>query len=139
MITSLRRYTLGYRVAGVIATAGAAALLAAVPFASSAQQGETKPYDDKLTRLAEVLGAIHYLRELCGANDGQMWRDRMREIMDGEGSSPLRRARLTRSFNNGYRNYSRTYQACTPTAETAIQRFLAEGASLADGLVKSVP
>ena len=101
--------------------------------------GETKPYDDKLTRLAEILGAVHYLRELCGAADGQVWRDRMREIMDGEGASALRRAKLTRSFNNGYRSYSRTYQTCTPTAQTAINRFLTEGVQLADGLVKSVP
>ena len=75
--------------------------------------GETRPYDDRLMRLCEVLGAVHYLRELCGANDGQLWRDRMRELMDAEGSSALRRARLTRSFNNGYRSYSRTYNSCT--------------------------
>ena len=51
----------------------------------------------------------------CAAsNDGQAWRDRMRELMDAEGSSALRRAKLTRSFNNGYRSYSRTYNACTP-------------------------
>lgn len=112
-------------------------ILVATPLA--AQQSDSKPYDDKLNRLAEILGAVHYLRELCGANDGQLWRDRMREVMDGEGSSALRRARLTRSFNNGYRSYSRTYQSCTQTAETAIKRFLTEGAEIADGLVKAVP
>jgi uncharacterized protein (TIGR02301 family) len=109
------------------------------PAPLAAQQPDSKPYDDKLNRLAEILGAVHYLRELCGANDGQLWRDRMRELMDGEGSSALRRARLTRSFNNGYRSYSRTYQSCTPTAETAIKRFLAEGSEIADGLVKAFP
>jgi predicted secreted protein len=46
---------------------------------------------------------------------------------------------LTRSFNSGYRSYSRTYQSCSVTAQTAINRFLAEGAQIADGLVKSVP
>ena len=100
---------------------------------------ETKPYDERLLRLSEILGAVHYLRELCGANDGQLWRDRMRELMDAEGSSALRRAKLTRSFNNGYRSYSRTYNNCTPSAQTAINRFLSEGADLADGMMKSVP
>ena len=75
---------------------------------------DTRPYDDKLMRLSEILGAVHYLRELCGSNDGQLWRDRMRELMDTEGSTALRRAKLTRSFNNGYRSYSRTYNSCTP-------------------------
>jgi uncharacterized protein (TIGR02301 family) len=85
------------------------------------------------------LGAVHYLRELCGANDGQVWRDRMKELMDSEGSTALRRAKLTRSFNSGYRSYSRTYNSCTPSAQTAISRFLTEGAEIADALTKSVP
>lgn len=107
--------------------------------AATAQQPEMKPYDEKLTRLSEILGAVHYLRELCGNNDGQLWRDRMREIIDGEGATALRKAKLTRSFNAGYRSYSRTYQTCTPTAQTAISRFLAEGVQIADGLIKTVP
>jgi uncharacterized protein (TIGR02301 family) len=82
---------------------------------------------------------VHYLRELCGANDGQLWRDKMRELIEAEGSSALRRAQLARSFNNGYRSYSRTYNSCTASAQTAIQRFLAEGADISDTLVKSIP
>ena len=66
-------------------------------------------------------------------------RDRMKELMDTEGSSALRRAKLTRSFNNGYRSYSRTYNTCSSSAQTAINRFLAEGAEVANGLVKSAP
>ena len=100
---------------------------------------DTKPYDDRLMRRSEVLGAVHSLRELCGANDGQIWRERMRELMDAEGSSALRRAKLTHSFNNGYRSYSRTYNSCTASAQTAIARFLAEGADIAEALTKSVP
>ncbi|HEY7084561.1 MAG TPA: TIGR02301 family protein [Hyphomicrobiaceae bacterium] len=100
---------------------------------------DTRPYDERLMRLSEILGAIHYLRELCGSNDGQAWRDRMKELMDAEGSTALRRAKLTRSFNNGYRSYSRTYNNCTPSAQTAITRFLSEGAELAEALIKSVP
>jgi uncharacterized protein (TIGR02301 family) len=118
-----------------------AAAAATFPAAGQGTGGaqDSKPYDERLLRLSEILGAVHYLRELCGANDGQLWRDRMRELMDAEGSSALRRAKLTRSFNNGYRSYSRTYNSCTPSAQTAINRFLAEGAELADGMMKSVP
>jgi uncharacterized protein (TIGR02301 family) len=100
---------------------------------------ENRPYDDKLLRLSEILGAVHYLRELCGNNDGQLWRDRMKELINAEGSSALRRAKLTRSFNDGYRSYSRTYYSCTASAQTAIARFLTEGAEIADTLVKTVP
>jgi uncharacterized protein (TIGR02301 family) len=123
---------------------GLAALATLVASAGASGQSsitppDSKPYDERLMRLCEVLGAVHYLRELCGANDGQLWRDRMRELMEAEGTSALRRAKLTRSFNNGYRSYSRTYSACTASAQTAITRFLAEGADIADSLTKSVP
>ena len=102
-------------------------------------QPDSKPYDDKLMRLSEILGAVHYLRELCGAGEGQLWRERMQELVQSEGSSALRKARLTRSFNQGYRSYSRTYNACTPSAQTAISRFLTEGAQIAETLVKTIP
>jgi len=113
--------------------------LALAATAAPAASPDTKPYDDRLFRLSEILGAVHYLRELCGADEGQLWRQRMGELLQAEGSSALRRARLTRSFNKGYRSYSRTYNTCSPSAQTAINRFLTEGAQIADGLVKSVP
>lgn len=106
---------------------------------AQAAPGDAKPYDDKLMRLAEILGAVHYLRELCSANDGQLWRERMKELLDTEGGTAIRRARLTRSFNQGYRSYRRTYVTCTPTAQSSIERFLAEGIQIGDGLVKAAP
>lgn len=100
---------------------------------------DSKPYDDRLMRLSEILGAVHYLRELCGANEGQYWRDRMNDLMNAEGSTALRRAKLTRAFNQGYRSYSRTYNTCSPSAQTAITRFLSEGSELSDGMLKAFP
>ena len=111
-------------------------VLAVVPAAAAP---DSKPYDDRLFRLSEILGAVHYLRELCGAEEGQQWRERMAELVQTEGTSALRKAKLTRSFNKGYQSYSRTYNTCSPSAQNAINRFLAEGATIADTLVRSVP
>jgi uncharacterized protein (TIGR02301 family) len=111
-------------------------VLAVVPAAAAP---DSKPYDDRLYRLSEILGAVHYLRELCGAEEGQQWRERMAELVQTEGTSALRKAKLTRSFNKGYQSYSRTYNTCSPSAQNAINRFLAEGATIADTLVRSVP
>jgi uncharacterized protein (TIGR02301 family) len=121
-----------------LVVAAAALMIAGAALAQSGGS-DAKPYDDKLMRLSEILGAVHYLRELCGANDGQKWRDSMKELMDTEGSSALRRAKLTRSFNNGYRAYSRTYNACSASAQTAITRFLTEGSEIAESLAKTAP
>ena len=118
------------------------AVVAAVAMFASAtavSAAEGKPYDDKLFRLSEILGAVHYLRELCGSNDGGLWRDRMKELTDAEGSSALRRARLTQSFNQGYTSFSRTYKTCTPSAQTTVARFLTEATQISEGLVKSIP
>ena len=111
-------------------------LLAALPAHAAP---DSKPYDDRLFRLSEILGAVHYLRELCGAEEGQQWRERMSELVQSEGTSALRKAKLTRSFNKGYQSYSRTYNTCSPSAQNAINRFIAEGATIADTLVRSVP
>ena len=100
---------------------------------------DKKPYDKQLLRLSELLGAVHYLRELCGANEGQLWRERMQDIMKAEGSTALRRLSLTRRFNFGYRSYSRTYSKCTPSAKTAISRFVNEAAVIADTMLQTIP
>jgi uncharacterized protein (TIGR02301 family) len=111
--------------------------VAAMPAAAASP--DSKPYDDRLFRLSEILGAVHYLRELCGAEEGQQWRERMADLLQSEGTSALRKAKLTRSFNKGYQSYSRTYNTCSPSAQNVINRFIAEGAQLADTLVRSVP
>ena len=97
---------------------------------------EHKPYDAKLLRLCEILGAIHYLRELCGADEGQTWRKQMKSLIDVEGSTAKRRARLVKSFNHGYRGYRRTYRSCTKPAVLSINRFMNEGATLAKKIIQ---
>lgn len=97
---------------------------------------DDRPYDNKLMRLAEILGAVHYLRELCGAQEGQLWRDQMKEILKNEGTTAVRRAKLVNSFNDGYRGYRRTYRTCTPSATLATTRFSTEGATIAASLAQ---
>lgn len=112
-------------------------LCAAPPVSAQAQASlDNRPYDAQLLRLSEILGAIHYLRELCGAEEGQLWREQMREILRSEGSTAIRRAKLVQSFNKGYRGYRRTYRDCNDSAKVAIERFMEEGADLTTVLVK---
>jgi uncharacterized protein (TIGR02301 family) len=123
--------------AGARATLAAIAALLLFPVAARAQ--DAKPYDEQLMRLAEILGAVHYLRELCSADDGQLWRDHMQTLINAETPSAQRKARIARSFNQGYRSYSRTYTTCTPSAQTAIARFMTEGAEISDNLADKAP
>ena len=89
------------------------------------------PYDDKLLRLAEVLGSVHYLRNLCGANEPEQWRDIMSKLIDAEKPGPQRKARLIARFNRGYRAFDESYTTCTQSAIIASERYMKEGAELA--------
>jgi len=99
-------------------------------------QPVSKPFDARLLRLSEILGAVHHLREICGANEGQLWRDQMTEIMKAEQPPALLRGRMVAAFNSAYRSYQRTYGTCTPSAKTATTRFFAEGMVITKGLAE---
>ena len=89
------------------------------------------PYDGDLERLSEILGALHYLRGICGYNEGQKWYTEMQQLLDAEAPAGERRNRLMVSFNRGYRGFKQTYRTCTPAAGVAIRRYLNEGAKIA--------
>ena len=88
-------------------------------------------YENQLLRLSEIMGALAYLRDLCGDGDGAEYRARMAALLDAEGTTPERREKLAGAYNRGYRGYETTYGQCTPNARVAITRFVAEGARLA--------
>lgn len=102
----------------------------AVRAAPAAATTTPPPYEKDLRRISEILGALHYLRPLCGADDGAAWRDKMRSLIDAEGGPADRRERLAGAFNEGYSGFQLTYRTCTPSADLAVRRYLAEGAKL---------
>jgi uncharacterized protein (TIGR02301 family) len=113
----------------VIATAAHAQAPVVAP---APAPGSIRPaYENDLSRLSEILGALHYLRELCGAREGQAWRNEMQALLDAEAPPGERRDRLTASFNRGYRGFQQTYRTCTPAANYAIRRYLEEGSRIA--------
>jgi uncharacterized protein (TIGR02301 family) len=87
------------------------------------------PFEPGLMRLAEVLGSLHFLRNLCGEKSDQ-WRSEMEKLLESENPNPERRARFIASFNRGYRSFGGTYTQCTPSATEAIGRYMKEGETL---------
>jgi uncharacterized protein (TIGR02301 family) len=111
------------------------AIMGAITLASAGAPARAEPavapFDGSLQRLAEILGALHYLRNICGANEGQKWRNEMQSIVDAEAPSGERRLRMIASFNRGYRGYQQSYRTCTPAAELVVRRYLEEGSKIA--------
>jgi uncharacterized protein (TIGR02301 family) len=89
------------------------------------------PYEPSLLRLAEIMGALSYLRDLCGIRDGEDWRAKMSALVEAEGITEARRERLAGAYNRGFRGYETTYRACTDNARVIISRYLDEGSRIA--------
>jgi uncharacterized protein (TIGR02301 family) len=108
-----------------------AVVLAMLGTASAAAQASVAvpPFEPRLMRLAEVLGSLHYLRNLCG-EPGNQWREEMEKLLTAEKPEPARRARFVASFNRGYRSFDGIYVNCTASATEAISRYMKEGEAL---------
>lgn len=110
------------------------AVVAAAAGSPAGAVGQVAPYDRDLQRLSEILGALHYLRAVCGAKEGQVWRDEVQALIDAEAPSGERRDRIVASFNRGYRGFQQAHRSCTPAAQVAIRRYLEEGSRIARDL-----
>lgn len=107
----------------LLAPAGAQS--AAVP-----PEGALPPYEADMLKLSEILGALHYIRPLCGATEGTRWRDEMQGLLEAEAPSDARRGQIVAAFNRGYESYRQVYRTCTASADLASQRYLETGARL---------
>jgi uncharacterized protein (TIGR02301 family) len=94
-------------------------------------QTQPTPYDHDLQRLSEILGALHFLRSVCGTNEGQKWRTEAQALIDAEAPVGDRHDQMVASFNRGYRGFQQSYRSCTPAAVVVIRRYLEEGANIA--------
>jgi uncharacterized protein (TIGR02301 family) len=116
-----------FLLAFVLAGAGAA-----LPQEAVVPPAPNQPaYDPQLLRLSEILGAVHYLRRLCAASEGNLWRNEMQALIDAENPDTDRRARLVDRFNRGFQGFRSVYRTCTPAAIVAIDRYMEEGAKIA--------
>ncbi len=104
---------------------------AATPTPTPAQTDAPPPYEAQLLRLAELIGALTYLRDLCGDGDGAAFRAKFADLVGAEGTTDARKESLAGAFNRGFRDYELTYRACTPTAREIVARFLDEASRIA--------
>ena len=103
------------------------------PMALARPAAAEAPYEAGLLRIAEVMGSLHFLRNLCG-EEGDQWRGQMEKLLRAENPPPQRRAQFIASFNRGYRSFESTYTKCTASATEAISRYTVEGENLARDL-----
>lgn len=87
------------------------------------------PQQKPLTDLAEIIGGLAFLTEICSPGSAvNPWRARMEGLLEAEGEASGIKARMTGAFNQGYTDYSTTYRQCTQSAR-AVQRLMTRDAS----------
>ncbi|MXN66038.1 TIGR02301 family protein [Stappia sp. GBMRC 2046] len=116
------------RIALIVLAFALAPALAAPVLAQT--RPDDPPYEQDLMRLSEILGALHYLRPLCGHDDGSLWRDEMSALIDAEVQDDSRRRRYIERFNQGFRGFSSVYRDCTPAAELTLSRYVEEAGAI---------
>ena len=92
------------------------------------------PYEPQLLRMAEMMGALAYLRDLCGMGDSAEFRSKTAALIEAQGADAERRDQLAGAYNKGFRDYAANYRVCGPAADAVIRRYLAETARLAADL-----
>lgn len=147
----MRRRLIAASVAAVILappfTAAAQKIIAVEQTATEKEKGKEKekapapapeppppPYEPQLLRLSEIMGALTYLRDLCGDRDADSYRAKMTALLAVEATSDARKERLAGAFNHGFQGYALTYRTCTPAARVVIARFLDEASRVSKDL-----
>src|SRR6185312_16855192 len=102
------------------------AALATPPSLAETTAPQAPAYEPDLLRLSEILGSVQFLRELCGTNEGTLWRDQMQGLIDSTEPDTLERARIMDRYNRGYDGFRSVYRVCTGAARVAVDRYLEE-------------
>jgi len=92
------------------------------------------PYEPQLLRLGEIMGALAYLRDLCGAHDADAFHAKMAALLSVEAKTEARKELLAGAYNRGFEGYALTYRVCTPVAHEVMGRFLDEAARISKDL-----
>ncbi len=97
---------------------GAAAL--ALMGAAAAQSQSADEYQQRqrdLVELASVFGEMHHIRRVCEPRlESDIWRDRMKRLVDLEQPPFEAREEMVKRFNDGYRNAGDHFPACNRRA-----------------------
>ncbi|MCE9649913.1 MAG: TIGR02301 family protein [Parvibaculum sp.] len=87
-----------------------------------------------LMRLSEILGSVHHLREVCGANEGALWRNKMIDMMNTAALSAEQRQAMITHFNDAYYQARAAFPDCSAKAAAKANSLFDEAQRLAGRL-----
>ena len=101
-------------------------LCAALPLA--AQNIDYRQRAEDLTALSRIFGELHHIRRMCELRDeAEVWRDRMRKLIDLEEPQPALRERMVTAFNGGVRGAEKRFPYCDRDARNYAASIAVQG------------
>lgn len=94
------------------------------------------PYAPAMEELAEIMGSLQFLAELC-EDDPAPWRAETEDMIALAEADEAWRIRLSDRFNLGYSSFAAAYRSCTESARAAIDHYRFLGAELAADIAKA--
>ena len=103
------------------------ALLIAAPAAAQGYDYQQRARD--LVVMSRILGELHHIRRACEAfGEEEVWRERMRRLIELESPQADLRNEMVAAFNEGFRNAEARFPYCDREARD----YAAAGAAEAD-------
>lgn len=115
-----------------------ALILLFVAAPAGAQFRSAEDRNDALVSLARIFGEMHHIRRLCGRGDeDDIWRERMKRVIELEAPSFEQRERMVVAFNDGYVNAQGRFSDCSDEAEYYAAGRAATGEALVSNIAAS--
>jgi uncharacterized protein (TIGR02301 family) len=108
--------------------------LLAGPLAAQPIDYEARAQD--LTTLARAFGGLHHIRRMCEPRrESEIWRDRMRRLIELEQPPAALHQDMVAAFNDSFREAERRFPYCDRDARDYAASLAAEGDEAASRLV----
>lgn len=114
----------------------AAFAIAAGLSAAAAQNYETYQQRQRdLVGLSAVFGDLHHIRRYCDPrHEADVWRERMKNIIELEAPLPEAREEMVAAFNRAYRSAQRRFPGCDRGARDYAAARAAQGDEIVERL-----
>ena len=106
----------------------ALAMMAAGASVMAQDDGDYRARLNDLVSVSAIFGEMHHIRRQCDPRgDGDVWRDRMKKLIEFEGPQGPARERMVTAFNDGYRAAQRRFDYCDRGARDYAAQRAADG------------
>lgn len=117
--------------------------IAAFIAASLSQAASAQTFDDyqvrqsDLAALSSIFGELHHIRRTCEPRlEADVWRDRMKKLVELEEPQAAGREQMVAAFNKGYRAAQQYFPSCTRRARDHAAARAVRGEAIIDRLTE---